>query len=493
MARIRLPYWSLGIKVVSEAENLVWGTKSTSASVKDEEVPWFDLGIDEDGDGAVAREEVRSFFERGEEGARGPHLGSTSSGEPLAFLSRPLCQDMSTREVRASEEGKEWLNEPVKEYPDCLMVSLILKLSSGNARVLRLFQACIEEEDSGIGGSEERILEKANVPIVAEGPKQEQRSGENKHASKSKTKKEKKKSLEKQIQEARKKEIQAYFQMSFQPGDDGKRARIEKELEAQWQKIREQAKVREKRAKRAQAKQEREAKTQNGAQPPTLTKKQLKKAKREEKRLAKQKKKMEEQVELTRLRQCERELIALKALQTAGLVEASKPDSSPPLAIASDEPAQLPETSNRIKLLQRAREEQVRQQEAEEQYVPDDSPTTSSLKEESTELRRGALLDHVVVNEEGIQESANEGCITLQKAEGADQNGEFHFELVVDLKRLGTSRTDESEKDPLYAPDGNVDVVPTITKVAIALESTTECHISVCGERKQDQGTERRD
>ncbi|KXN84912.1 hypothetical protein AN958_11895 [Leucoagaricus sp. SymC.cos] len=260
----------------------------------------------------------------------------------------------------------------------------------------------------------------------------------------------------------------------------------ERQLDIYWQKVKKHAALQVERARQIkEAKQQKKAKVQNQGQPqlpPALTKKQLKK---QERREAGERKRLEEEAELARLRGCEKELMALRVAQARFLARGTAMNPtpiSPPLT--SDDQAERPSmTPNRVKLLKRAREGQEPQEDIQHEPVQSDPAASTLVKEEPTESSVAPVPEHVIANEEELERAHEVPDIQALESESEDEDKEFSFELVVDLKGIGKRGRRDTSPGPSSPANNGLESMPTITKVAIALESTTEYRISVSGER----------
>ncbi|KAF5357167.1 hypothetical protein D9756_006858 [Leucocoprinus leucothites] len=263
--------------------------------------------------------------------------------------------------------------------------------------------------------------------------------------------------------------IEAYFHTIGEKEDERHQGDEEEgeDLAAYYQKIAEQANARDKRAKRRSGakKQPVPSKEKEEPQQRRLTKKEKSRLRQE----AKKQKKREEEAELARLRRCEKELMALKASQSLGNSGSHASSSSSGLHHGVG----LSKTSTRIEVLKRAMQGQ--HQVAESRRVDSSAPSSSRLfKEDSNSLGSSQLPGHT----EQQQNAMNTSRANLRRVE--EEERKFQFEVVIDLKGTGK----RSQRDPGETPsEDDIGAVPKITKVAIALENTTEYRISVSGER----------
>ncbi|KAJ3569787.1 hypothetical protein NP233_g4825 [Leucocoprinus birnbaumii] len=192
-------------------------------------------------------------------------------------------------------------------------------------------------------------------------------------------------------------------------------------------------------------------------QPPSLTSKQRKNQRRNERRGKKKERAIKK--ELTRLRGCERELLALRSSQLQS-VDDMLPSSTP----------------DSVKIMRRAREGQPAGTGNQSVMLRSDRPVAGGsvqVKEEPCSPSGSQLFNAL-----GSPESEVEPLKLRRLEESATG---FQFEIVVDMKDIGKRSRSDSVKVTHDSDDGHV--VPTITKVAIALESSTEYRISVSGER----------
>jgi len=226
--------------------------------------------------------------------------------------------------------------------------------------------------------------------------------------------------LRKQAETARLMEVRAHFPTPVKTEGDISEFQSQCELKAHSQRMSEQAKAREERARaRAQAKQEKKAKTQNTVQQQKSTEQLTKKERRRERLLARQKKEKEEKAELERLRQCERELMTLRASQgrTPGL--------------NGNNAAQW----SRINLLQRAREEQGIRKESSNPVSTNfaDANTFPSVKEAQAPENPSLAQDDAPRTTHEMPTTAALPC-RPPRVESEDEDTKFGFELTVDLR-----------------------------------------------------------
>jgi hypothetical protein len=197
----------------------------------------------------------------------------------------------------------------------------------------------------------------------------------------------------------------------------------EERLEVQGQRIKEQAKAREERRKRRQ-----EMKQQR--HPPPIERKPKRKNRRENR----ERRKREHEAEMARLRECEKELLILRASQIQGI-------AVPRLGEIHQKHQTVDtraRTPNRVRVLRRARQEQELGKGAEDQSAARDAnrPTASASTVVVKEEQRTQFLDHVVpeAEEDSQPNITGGGAFALRTSGEEDEDGKFHFELVLDLK-----------------------------------------------------------